>query len=173
LGARLLAVCRDPVLPVTLPGHRNRTEDATVVAVPLRVTLAPGRQVRVPGWLVEGQASTLSGNLPGVGSSRKGDAVQYSFRVPLGPHGGTVTSLRLQAQNTMYGSGPGSAKATEVWVRDPRTQTWQQISQQRGNFWMLPQPEQFVGPEGRVEVAAVLDNAPEATLTLDATVNSR
>jgi hypothetical protein len=97
-----VALCDDPLVPVTLVGKRAAVNDRNIIIVRLPVQLTPNQRTSVPSWLISSRLIACDGRLsprdpwdPGF-TLETGTAV-FEFRIPLGERGGRAGALALLA----------------------------------------------------------------------------
>ncbi|MHB8995541.1 MAG: hypothetical protein ACYC63_09855 [Armatimonadota bacterium] len=153
----LLAVSTDPVAPLTPTDRRALVKDATVLRVPLRVSLEQGETVAIPAWLVE-KRSLLAKN-PGTTATFTPRQHLLEYRVPLGPLGGTLLSLSFvtpEQPGTARGypgpDDPEELTATEVAAFNFRTGSWQTLPRDLDR-WRVPTPDEFLTSDGRLQLS--------------------
>jgi len=195
---RVVALCDEQILPVTLIGRNSRSEDATVIAAQLPVRLRAGKKMAIPRWLVRRRVIATDGAVwegdewDGFYVSIGQGSATFEFDLPVGPGGALATSLQVIMQTDYSGmvatpppGGPGMrAPMATVVGTGPQPPLSASVFDHRAAEWVpltfsgpaasVPNPADCMTEDGqvlvKVEVPTTSVNVIE--LALDARVDS-
>ncbi|MGD9494903.1 MAG: hypothetical protein AB7Y46_01210 [Armatimonadota bacterium] len=166
---RIVALCTEPLVPVSLAGLSPATDDAAVIEVDLPVRLSTGAEIKVPDWLVSHRVIATEGTVRGTSEyggylTIEQGSVTLEFTVPLSERGGAAKGLLV---GTTINAPPTVSPTAVVgvvklygynWARD----RWVELNY-AGATAALPHPEQCMTADGRVRVKI---KAPTGSVTL-------
>jgi hypothetical protein len=162
MAPHLVAITRQPLVPVKLAGKRPKVNDGNLIIVRLPVRLAGRKRIAVPSWLITRRLVESKGKVtqsrqddsPGGFRIEGGNAV-LEFRVPVSDKGAKADSLKLLVRpQDYYGpSGPKAPSNLQISAYNFRLNNWQTLPALSALSATPPQPSK-APPSGATGVTA-------------------